>query len=181
MTAAAEIILEVERAAGAEAAYGTVGTVGVCEVQPGGVNVIPGAVTLQIDIRGTYVDSKQAVIRQIHPLFGRLEEQRGVTVTWEIIHDETPVLLHEEVAEHLSNTCEQMGISYLQMVSGAGHDAMNMGKLCPTGLLFIPCRDGLSHHPEEFASAGDMEVGVRLLKQAVLDAAIPVSLSICSK
>lgn len=87
----------------------------------------------------------------------------------------------EEVAEHLSKTCEQMGISYLQMVSGAGHDAMNMGKLCPTGLLFIPCRDGLSHHPEEFASARDMEVGVRLLKQAVLDAAIPVSLSICSK
>lgn len=176
LAAAAQIILGVEQAALTELSYGTVGTVGVCEVQPGAMNVVPGSAELLVDIRGISVESKSRVIDKLYPLFRSLESERGVAITPELLHDEKPVLLQEDVASSIASTCEQLGISFLHMASGAGHDAMNMARLCPTGLIFIPCKDGLSHHPDEFASVEDIEVGLRLLKQEILNWAVACEL-----
>ncbi|MGC5325206.1 Zn-dependent hydrolase [Brevibacillus sp. SYSU BS000544] len=172
LAAAAEIILAVEEAAIAETHLGTVGTVGACNVLPGAMNVIPDSVTMLIEVRGTSVESKDFVITQLYHLFSTLEQKRGVTITPELLNNEKPVLLQQEVVQSITKTCEQLRISYIEMGSGAGHDSMNMALLCPTGLIFIPCKDGLSHHPDEFTSSSEMETGVRLLKQEILHWAI---------
>jgi len=168
LAAAAEIILEVERSAREETEYGTVGTVGVCTVLPGAMNVIPDSVILQIDVRGTSEPSKNTILDTLFRLFRRLEEQRGVIVEPAILNVERPVLLQNEVVDILTECCENQQVSYRHMVSGAGHDSMNMAALCPTGLIFIPCREGLSHHPDEYASRESIEAGTRVLKEAVL-------------
>lgn len=173
LAAAAEIILEVESAAKQEAAFGTVGTVGVCMVQPGAMNVIPDSVTLQLEVRGTSEQSKNNVLDSLFRLFRKLESQRGVIINPAVINVERPVLLSEEVVAKLTEWSEALDLSYIRMTSGAGHDAMSMAHICPTGLIFIPCREGLSHHPDEFAAVEDIEAGLRLLKEAVLSFAIP--------
>ncbi|MNJ42661.1 putative hydrolase [compost metagenome] len=173
LAAAAEIILEVESAAKKEAAFGTVGTVGVCMVQPGAMNVIPDSVTLQLEVRGTSEQSKNNVLDSLFRLFRELEDQRGVIINPAVISVERPVLLSKEVVAKLTECSEAMDLSYIRMTSGAGHDAMSMAHICPTGLIFIPCREGLSHHPDEFAAVEDIEAGLRLLKEAVLTYAIP--------
>lgn len=173
LAAAAEIILEVEKAAKEEVAFGTVGTVGVCIVQPGAMNVIPDSVILQLEVRGTWEQSKNNVLDTLYRLFRELEERRGVIVDPTVINVERPVLLSDEVIATLTESCESLHLSYIHIASGAGHDAMSMGRICPTGLIFIPCREGLSHHPDEFASAEDIEVGFTLLRDAVLRFAIP--------
>jgi hydantoinase/carbamoylase family amidase len=173
LAAAAEIILEVEKAAKEETAYGTVGTVGVCMVQPGAMNVIPDSAILQLEVRGTSEQSKNNVLDSLFQLFRKLEERRGVIVDPAVINVERPVLLSEEVVARLTECAESLKVSYIQMASGAGHDAMNMAQICPTGLIFIPCREGLSHHPDEYASPEDIETGLRLLKEAVLCFAVP--------
>ncbi|GAA0134894.1 Zn-dependent hydrolase [Paenibacillus sp. YSY-4.3] len=173
LAAAAEIILEVESAAKQEAAFGTVGTVGVCMVQPGAMNVIPDSVTLQLEVRGTSEQSKNNVLDSLFRLFRELENQRGVIINPAVINVERPVLLSEEVVAKLTERSESLDLSYIRMTSGAGHDAMSMAHICPTGLIFIPCREGLSHHPDEFAAVEDIEAGLRLLKEAVLSFAIP--------
>jgi hydantoinase/carbamoylase family amidase len=168
LVAAAEIILGVEKAAKEEADFGTVGTVGVCTVQPGAMNVIPDSVLLQLEVRGTSEQSKNNVLDTLFRLSRELEDRRGVILDPAVINVERPVLLSDEVVAHLKEGCETLNLSYMHMASGAGHDAMSMAQICPTGLIFIPCREGLSHHPDEFVSAEDIEAGLRLLKEAVL-------------
>ncbi|MFD2116689.1 Zn-dependent hydrolase [Paenibacillus yanchengensis] len=172
LVAAAEIILEVEHAAKEESAFGTVGTVGVCMVQPGAMNVIPDSVHLQLEVRGTSEQSKNNVLDSLFRLFRELEERRGVVINPSVIIVERPVLLSKEVVNMLTDCSNTLDLSYIHMTSGAGHDAMSMGHLCPTGLIFIPCREGLSHHPDEYASAEDIEAGLQLLKEATLRFAI---------
>lgn len=165
--AAAEIGLILEAAALAEIEHGTVGTVGVCVVKPGAMNVVPDTAELKIDIRGTYVHSKKTVLNKLYAGFRHVEEKRGVKVEWTMLSDEQPVLLSEEVTQSLEEGCRELGISYLKMASGAGHDAMNMARRWPTGLIFVPSRDGVSHHREEYTSWEQIGVGARLLEQEI--------------
>lgn len=165
--AAAEIGLILEAAALAEIEHGTVGTVGVCVVKPGAMNVVPDTAELKIDIRGTHVHSKKTVLNKLYAGFRHVEEKRGVKVEWTMLSDEQPVLLSEEVTQSLEEGCRELGISYLKMASGAGHDAMNMARRWPTGLIFVPSRDGVSHHREEYTSWEQIGVGARLLEQEI--------------
>lgn len=175
---AAEIGLIVEQAAKSEASHGTVATVGDCTIEPGAMNVVPGKAEMKIDIRGIESASKQRVLAKVMDGLRELEKRRKLVVHSEMLVDDEPVLLEEEVVSSISETCEQSGISNLKMPSGAGHDAMNMAPLCPTGLIFIPCKDGLSHHKDEFASLYDIGVGAYLLEKEVLKWAIPSNHSI---
>lgn len=165
---AAEIALEVERAAAGESVHGTVATVGVCEVSPGAMNVVPGAASLMIDVRGTETRSKQAVIGRIYRIFSDLERRRGLTIEPRMLSDETPVHLAPEVIRSLCESCGRLGYSWKPMTSGAGHDAMNMAALCPTGLIFVPSRDGLSHHADEYTAPDELGVGAELLELELL-------------
>ncbi|TBL69366.1 Zn-dependent hydrolase [Paenibacillus thalictri] len=172
---AAEIVTGLERAALAETKYGTVATAGVCDVHPGAMNVIPDWVNLKLDIRGTNKESRQAVHNRLLDIFRSLVASRGLKLTTRVLSDEDPVLLDEAVAGYLAACCEEDGTAFTRMVSGAGHDAMNMAGLCPTGLIFIPSRDGLSHHPDEYSSLEHIACGAKLLEKAVLGYAEAVS------
>ncbi|MCR8635130.1 Zn-dependent hydrolase [Paenibacillus radicis (ex Xue et al. 2023)] len=165
---AAEIITELEKAALEEAEHGTVATAGVCDVQPGAMNVVPDWVSLKIDIRGTVITSRQIIIERLSQLFRGLQKRRGLQVEARILSDEKPVVLDKYTVRLLSTLCEAQGIAYMNMMSGAGHDAMNMASICPTGLIFIPSRDGLSHHKDEYSSIAQIAKGAALLEEVVL-------------
>lgn len=165
---AATIITELERAAIEEQQHGTVATAGVCDVYPGAMNVVPDSVHLQLEIRGTVKESKQAILNRVFSLFRVLEENRGLKITARMLSDEEPVMMDAQVVSFLTSQCEKLGIKAEHMASGAGHDSMNMAGLCPTGLIFIPSKDGLSHHKDEFSSMDQIAVGVALLQTAIL-------------
>lgn len=172
---AAEIILELERAALAESSSGTVATAGVCDVRPGAMNVVPDQVMLQVDVRGTKKSSRQAVIERIYGVMSRLELERGLRSEVRVLSDEEPVLLDNRTADLLAEQCERLGVSHVRMMSGAGHDAMNMAALCPTGMIFVPSKGGLSHHKDEYSATSQIARGAFLLEAAVLKCAEAVS------
>ncbi|WP_174727365.1 M20 family metallo-hydrolase [Mesobacillus harenae] len=169
---AAEISLELEKAAKKEADKGTVATVGVLDVKESAMNVVPGEVMIKIDIRSTSIESKQKVLEEIKQSFNRIANKRWLTIDWKVLGDELPVLLDEQIVKDLSELCEHLAISYIHMPSGAGHDAMNMATICPTGLIFVPSAEGLSHHPDEYTSIEDIGVGVQLLEEIILKYAV---------
>lgn len=165
---AAEIITRLEEAALAEASHGTVATAGVCEVTPGAMNVVPDRARLKIDIRGTDKASRRAVLERISAAVADMESRRGLAASFHLLSDEEPVSLDGQIAAYLTRRSEELGLAGVRMVSGAGHDAMNMARLCPTGLIFIPSREGISHHKDEFSSLQQIANGVLLLEEAIL-------------
>lgn len=165
---ASEIALELEKIAIQEQPYGTVATVGVLEVASGAMNVVPGEVEIKVDIRGTSIESRQRVVNHLHETIHYVKQKRGLDVICQELSFEEPVPLSEQIITMTEKICEQKNIPYKKMPSGAGHDAMNMMKLCPTGLIFIPSVNGLSHHPDEFTSLEDILIGVDVLEEMVL-------------
>ncbi|MED4532618.1 M20 family metallo-hydrolase [Metabacillus fastidiosus] len=168
---AAEIALELEKAAKDEREHGTVATVGVLDVFSGAMNVVPGEVELKVDIRSSSLESRQRVLDRLHNIIEAIKENRKLDFDCKQISAEEPVLLCEELMELLKDICEQKEFSYQFMQSGAGHDAMNMTRLGPVGLIFVPSVDGLSHHPNEFTELDDIMMGIDVLEEAVTRAA----------
>ncbi|MEQ6390633.1 Zn-dependent hydrolase [Bacillaceae bacterium S4-13-58] len=167
LVAASKVVLTIEKAAKGESEFKTVATVGALDVFPGGMNVVPGLVKFKVDIRGLHVDSKLRVIEQIKNECNYLEED-GFTVSIETIGDEQPVLLDKHIQQILKETCLEVKTDPYLMPSGAGHDAMNMASVCPTGLIFVPSKDGISHNPEEFTAIDDLVIGIDVTEKAVL-------------
>ncbi|MGP4105963.1 Zn-dependent hydrolase [Virgibacillus sp. L01] len=165
---AAEIALLLESAAISEASEGTVATVGVCDVKPGAMNVVPGMVEMDIDIRGNSTASKEVVINQLYKAINEVENNRNLKVNHTKIGDEQPTEMNPDIIRSLEETCKENEYSYELMPSGAGHDAMNMAKLFPSSLLFIPSINGLSHNPKEYTSWEQIAVGATLLEKEIL-------------
>ena len=165
---AAEIALALERAAKQEQNNGTVATVGVMDIQSGAMNVVPGEVEMMVDIRSTSIESRNKVLSELYETISLVENKRHLDIQSTEISKEEPVLLSSELNEILINLCEEKDYSYQLMPSGAGHDAMNMARLGPVGLIFIPSVDGLSHHPEEYTDMDDILIGIDVLEEAVL-------------
>lgn len=172
LTAAAEIILLVEKLAGQEMHNGTVGTTGMVKVEPGVMNVIPGRVELGIDIRGIVANSKQQVVQELTAGITAIEKRRGVAIASSTITDEKPVGISREIVEFLHGIAKEGHYASRLMPSGAGHDAMHMAGMAPTGMLFIPCKDGISHNAAEWANMEDIVAGTQVLFTAVTRLAV---------
>lgn len=168
LTAAAELVLAVERHGRAESPHQSVATVGVLKVEPGAMNVIPGRSVLGIDIRGIDKDSIGRLVAGIRADIAEIARRRRLTVQVEDLTAEDPVPLDPGIITTLENVCRRLGVPYMLMPSGAGHDAMNMARLTPTGMIFIPCREGISHNPAEEASIDDLACGAEVLLAALL-------------
>lgn len=151
LVSAARLILAVNTAATEEKEHGTVGTVGVVDIDPGSINVVPGAVTLWVDVRGVDNDSIARTLAAIREQAAAVAALDNVEVEMEMLTADKPVALSESLAQQSEAICREKGYSFRHMLSGAGHDAMHMAKLCPTTMLFIPCRAGISHNPAEYA------------------------------
>ena len=163
LVSGAKLILAVETAATAEKDNGTVGTVGVVDVEPSSINVVPGGVTLWVDVRGVNNESIARTLEAIKAEANAVAENDGVAIEFEMLTADKPVALSEELAKKVEAICEAEGIDYLHMNSGAGHDAMHMAKLAPTTMIFIPCKEGISHNPAEFAKLEDVCRAVEVL------------------
>lgn len=165
LVAAAKLILVVNEAAEQEKQHGTVGTVGVVEVEPGSINVVPGAVTLWVDVRGVEEKSIHRTLQAIKEAAENVAVLDKVDIQIEMLTQDKPVPLNEKLAQQTEAICQELGYSFLHMNSGAGHDAMHMAKIAPTTMVFIPCRGGISHNSAEYAELEDICRGITVLAE----------------
>jgi N-carbamoyl-L-amino-acid hydrolase len=167
LCAAAELILVVENAARTSGAADTVATVGVCDVFPGAVNSIPSRVRITLDVRDTDLTRRDAVMQTIERASHNIAVERHVSIQSEILNVDAPAVCAPEVRAALSDSCRQHGFPFLEMVSRAYHDSLFISRIAPTGMLFIPCRNGYSHRPDEYAALEDIARGTLVLAEAL--------------
>lgn len=167
LVSAAMIILAVQEIALERHHQGTVGTVGVLRVHPNAMNVIPGRVEMGVDIRGVNHESIIETIQDLKDEVSSIADSQETPVAIEVTASETPVALDEELIEICEAVCRELDVPYKFMNSGAGHDAMNMAAVVPSAMILIPCRDGLSHNPEEYVDAADIMQGIDVLTEVL--------------
>ncbi len=167
LCAAAEVILEVEAAARASGSPDTVATTGVCRVQPGAINSIPSRVTLEIDVRDIDLDSRDRVVAQIRRAAEQVAGRRAVRARLELLNADPPARAGAGVLEAIRTACQELGLPCKPMVSRAYHDSLFMARLCPTGMIFIPCRGGVSHRPDEYSAPEAIARGAEVLALAL--------------
>lgn len=167
LCAAAELVLEVERAARSTGAIDTVATVGICDVFPGAVNSIPSRVRLSLDVRDTDLARRDGVMDEISRVSKTISQKRQVSIQTELLNSDAPVNCAPEVIDALTQSCRKHRQEFLLMVSRAYHDSLFMARIAPTGMLFIPCREGISHRPDEYASPEDIARGALILAETL--------------
>lgn len=163
LAAAAELILEMERAGLDEREYDTVATVAAVQVTPGAWNVVPGWAELRTDVRGTDVESVERVLERVRQKGAQMEAERGVAFSYEETTRGKPVKLDVATTDRIEATAELLGLRNRRMPSGAGHDAQTVAPYCPAGMVFIPSVGGVSHCPEEESRPEDIRAGIQLL------------------
>ena len=164
---ASKIILGIEEIASMQEEPPVVGTVGVVEVTPGAMNVIPGAVKLGVDIRSISKAARNSVVTLVKDFIDINAEKRGLSYTIETIAQDHPVEMHPAMIREIEEAVKSVGVEYMTIPSGAGHDAMHWAEVVPTGMIFIPCRDGISHNPAEFAEMYDIVTGAAVLDKVL--------------
>jgi N-carbamoyl-L-amino-acid hydrolase len=167
LCAAAELILAVENIARSSGAADTVATVGVCEVFPGAVNSIPSRVGVTLDIRDTDLARRDGVMQTIERASQSIATKRGVGIQSELLNADAPADCAPEVRGALADSCREHGFPFLEMVSRAYHDSLFISRIAPTGMLFIPCRNGYSHRPDEYAAPEHIVRGALVLAEAL--------------
>lgn len=167
LCAAAELILAIENAAKTSGAIDTVSTVGICEVFPGAVNTIPSRVFLTLDLRDTDVGRRDSVTWTINAAMEEISKKRQVSMHTELINADAPAECAPEIIDALSQTCARHGQKFIPMVSRAYHDSLLMSRIAPVGMLFIPCRNGYSHRPDEYAAPEDITRGTKILAETL--------------
>ncbi|GAA5483888.1 M20 family metallo-hydrolase [Haloferula sargassicola] len=171
--AAAETALAVEKAALDSPSDDTVGTTGVIEVKPGAINSIPCHAMMEIDFRDTDLTARAAAISGIRQAAESTCHRRGVTLDWQQINSDPPAICSQEILAVAEKHAVELGYSHVRMISRAYHDSLFMARLCPTAMLFIPCLNGWSHRPDEYASPEAIAKGTTLLTQTLLTLASP--------
>ena len=161
--AAAELILAVERAALSSGSPDTVATTGTCQVRPGAINSIPSRVIIQIDIRDIELPSRDKTVQAIEEAGAAIAAKRNVQFRVETLNADPPAAMAPAIIDATAAACSQLGLASQRMVSRAYHDSLFMARLFPTGMIFIPCRDGVSHRPDEFSSPEAITKGVQVL------------------
>ena len=167
LCAAAELILAVENAARSSGAIDTVATVGICEVFPGAVNSIPSQIRLSVDIRDTDLERRDGVMQKMESAGKAIAQKRQVSVRTELVNADAPAVCSPLVVEALAASCRKHNLNFLSMVSRAYHDSLFMSRIAPTAMLFIPCRNGYSHRPDEYASPEDIARGTLVLAETL--------------
>jgi allantoate deiminase len=160
--AAAEAILAVERICSG-GHDGLVGTVGRIAALPGAFNVIPGAVEFSLDIRAATSATRDAAVAEITAEIEQIVARRGLGVVIELLQDlaESPCDL--ALTDQLAAAVASSGAKPRRLQSGAGHDAMTMSALCPTAMLFLRCKGGVSHNPAEAVREDDCIIAARAM------------------
>jgi len=171
LCAASELILAIEKAARTSGAPDTVATVGMCDVFPGAVNSVPSRVRISVDARDTDLARRDGVMRTMEDASREIAARRGVTIQIELLNADAPAECAPEVVEALSAACRKLGEKFRPMVSRAYHDSLFISRIAPVAMLFIPCRNGYSHRPDEYASIEDIARGTLVLAETLANLA----------
>ena len=163
LCAAGEIIIELENIAKRESIHSSVGTVGYLGNYPNAFNVVEGRVKMGLDIRGVEKDSIDRIDDEIVKFVDEVCKKRNLNYELDNISKAIPVKLDENLKNELSEIATKLGIEHKIMNSGAGHDAMKFWDIAPTGMVFIPCKDGVSHNKAEEIDYEDIILGSKII------------------
>lgn len=164
LAAAAECVLAVEAVA---TRSGLVATVGRLDVKDPAINVISGHVQFTIDLRAPRDDQRLATLAELEVQMLNLCAARGVGITITKLHELAATPCAPQLINAVDSACTNLGLKAHHLASGAGHDGMAMAKLCPIGMIFLRCKAGISHHPDESISPEDAALGARLLLEVM--------------
>lgn len=167
LCAGAEIILNIEKYANEEMINSSVGTVGMCEISPNAMNVVPGEVNLGIDIRGVKKESIDKIIGNVKKCIQEVTSKRGLNYDIKEVYHKDPVKLDIEIVEGLEKKAKSLNLNFNKMPSGAGHDAMVFATKYSTGMIFIPNKDGISHSPKEEIRIEDLHRASKFLYEYI--------------
>lgn len=147
------------------------GTVGMVQVHPNSRNVVPGSVKFSIDFRNIDDVSVAQMDEALKAYIERLMTDTGLDIQLTQVSDYPAAPFHPECKDAVRRAAQALGYSHRDIVSGAGHDAVYMSMLAPTGMIFIPCKDGISHNEIEYSSPEQVTAGANVLLHAVLETA----------
>jgi allantoate deiminase len=163
---AAQIVLEVERLA-REIGEGTVGTVGEIELEPGIINVVPGKARLSLDTRGVVEEGFRSVAHEVDSFARETAARNGLRATYRQRQTLPATPLDERIVGALEAAARATGEPFMVMPSGAAHDTMCVADHVPSAMVFVPCRDGISHSPLEDADAADAALAAEIILNAI--------------
>jgi N-carbamoyl-L-amino-acid hydrolase len=166
LTAASELVLEVERATNevaTEHGDAVVGTVGKLDVAPNAINVVPGRVELGVDVRDVAYESMERIVERVRDCLAALEADRGVETTFERPYDIPPSEMSERCTAALRDAAAGIDVPSMSLHSGAGHDTMHIASATETGMLFAPSRGGFSHSPREWTDWSNCATATQVL------------------
>lgn len=169
LCAASEVIVGIESLAGCSGSVDTVATVGTCEVHPGAINSIPSRVKLGVDLRDTVGERRDRVFEEIRKAANAISQQRQVNIQFEMLNADPPASSSPRILSAVTTACAEMKIPSRRMVSRAYHDSLFMSRIAPIAMIFIPCRDGISHRPDEYADIADIAAGVEVLARSLAE------------
>jgi N-carbamoyl-L-amino-acid hydrolase len=167
---ATRVMQEVVAIAERSAPHGR-GTVGFVQVHPNSRNVIPGQVTFSIDLRNVNVELHDRMDRDLRAFAEKLQGETGLRIELKEVSYNRPVQFHDACVSAVRRATEKLGYSHMPCTSGPGHDAVFMARVAPTGMIFIPCKDGISHNEIEHAEPEHVTAGANVLLHAVLEKA----------
>jgi allantoate deiminase len=160
LCAASEVVLAAEK-------LGVVATVGQCAVDPGVSNVIPGRVTFSLDVRDAKDARRQGACAKLYRVASAVARRRGLRLDWKVVQETPTAPMEARLSAILRRSAGQAPL----LPSGAGHDAAEMALACPAAMLFIRCKDGISHHPDESVRTADVGAALDALTRSVLEMA----------
>ena len=170
LLAASELVIEVNRIALAHAPHAR-GTVGWIDNYPNSRNVIPGRVKLSVDLRAADDVVLSAMDAELKAAVQRIAAKGKVEATVEQVVYFPPQPFTPTLVSGIREAAEAQGMTWMNVISGAGHDAVYLARVCPTAMIFVPCLDGISHNEIEDAQPGHLEAGCNVLLQAMLQSA----------
>jgi allantoate deiminase len=160
LAGAAELVLAAENC-------GVTATVGKLEVESGASNVIPGKVSLTLDVRDQKDSRRLAALKALQIKAQTIAKRRGLKLIWQLVQQTSAVQCDKTLTQIFSKCVTQRGLEVLKLPSGAGHDAAALSAICPVAMLFVRCKNGISHNPAESVKAGDARVAIEVLADFV--------------
>lgn len=163
LLAGAEIALAVEHAALTTGSPDTVATTGVFRIEPGAVNSVPCRAWLEIDVRDTQIRTRNSALKRIETAVPKICRRRRIQFKLEKLNVDAPAICAPSLVTAVCEVCDELGVKAKKMISRAYHDSLFMAQICPTTMIFIPCRNGVSHRPDEYSSPAQIKTGVEVL------------------
>ncbi len=146
-------------------------TVGTIEVQPNSRNTVPGSARFSLDLRHPDTGHLDRLTEQVRHAALQIASASNLQVAIEDLWYSPPVRFAENCINAVREAADMLGLRHRPITSGAGHDAVHIARIAPTGMIFIPCKDGISHNETESATAEDVTAGANVLASAVVEVA----------